>query len=306
MTKVFISYAHKDGDWVRNRLVPVLRAGGAAVLIDREQFRLGIQVLGQMDATQDQAEQHIIVFSSNYLASAACLHELKRAARTDPKFTAGRVLVVKRDATPLPKELAPPNPLRKPLYVTVTDKAEEAALDEVLQACGADLGTSVPAWLTARDEVAHLLGQRKSVNLITENGTKWRQLIEDVQEAALPDLGVVNLESYETVTRPALVEAIIKVLGGAPPQLSEITDLRELGRFLKARKEAILALTHFDMVRHRRHYSIDLFSTLRHCITDDRTLVVLIQSKSLFATLLPAGHPFSDIPIATVPLRATR
>jgi hypothetical protein len=45
--KVFVSYSHQQGDWVWDRLVPVLRAGGAEVLIDREQFTAGRALLSQ-------------------------------------------------------------------------------------------------------------------------------------------------------------------------------------------------------------------------------------------------------------------
>lgn len=39
MTKVFISYSHKQGIWVLDRLVPVLR-GGAEILIDTVRFQM--------------------------------------------------------------------------------------------------------------------------------------------------------------------------------------------------------------------------------------------------------------------------
>jgi len=84
MSKVFISYSHKQGDWVWGRLLPCLRAGGAEVLIDIERFKVGHAVVGQMDAVQDQADRHLLIFSPDYLSSPYCRHEMDRAIALDP------------------------------------------------------------------------------------------------------------------------------------------------------------------------------------------------------------------------------
>jgi hypothetical protein len=56
--KIFISYCHKQEDWVLRRLKPCLDAGGAEVLIDRDRFKAGIRTVRQMDAEQDQSGRH--------------------------------------------------------------------------------------------------------------------------------------------------------------------------------------------------------------------------------------------------------
>jgi hypothetical protein len=67
--KVFVSYSHAQSDWVQDRLVPVLEAGGASVFVDYRHFAAGHTVIGQMDKWQDQAERHVLVLSEQYVAS---------------------------------------------------------------------------------------------------------------------------------------------------------------------------------------------------------------------------------------------
>ncbi len=86
MTRTFISYCHQQGNWVWGRLSPCLKAGGAEVLIDRERFEVGKALIGQMDALQDQADQHLLVLSADYLSSPYCRHEMDRAIALDPDF----------------------------------------------------------------------------------------------------------------------------------------------------------------------------------------------------------------------------
>ena len=46
--RIFVSYSHKQGDWVWDKLIPCLRAGGAKPLADRDVFKAGRSVIGQM------------------------------------------------------------------------------------------------------------------------------------------------------------------------------------------------------------------------------------------------------------------
>ncbi len=94
--KVFISYNHKQVDWVKNRLVPCLEAGGAEALVDYKKFGAGKAIIGQMDATQDSADLHLLTLTEEYLASDYCQHEMNRAVARDPQFQKGVVLPVIR------------------------------------------------------------------------------------------------------------------------------------------------------------------------------------------------------------------
>ena len=133
--KLFISYSHRQSDWVVSDLKPVLTASGADVLIDADRFRSGKGVKGQMDGLQDQADLSLLVLTSDYLASDYCMHELRRAVAKDPDFTQGSTIPVFREASATPAELLGADPV---LYINLQDTRNEQAWDRLLKSCGAD------------------------------------------------------------------------------------------------------------------------------------------------------------------------
>lgn len=305
--KVFISYCSKQGPWVWDRLVACLRAGGAEVLIDRERFRPGKDVYTQMDDAQDKAHIHVLVLSEDYLNSKPCRHEMDRAIALDPDFQTGTVIPVMRENCKRPAKIAKPNPL----YVDLRHDKDAAKWRKLLTACGADLGTDAPAWLDARDEIREYLRRGDSVNLVVKGKVKWSELIADLTsetdpKGTVPALARVDLEPGSAASRHGLVKTIVRALGGKEPVPEEPDDLVEMDRFIAANSKSYLTLERFDWVAYRPQYGVDLFGTLRNLVTDQRKLVLMIQSRAPLQTLLPIDHPMSSefTSLKTVELRA--
>ena len=299
---VFVSYSWHQGDWVWERLVPVLRAGGAQILIDREQFEAARAIFRQMDDVQDRADLNVLVFSPEYLASKACQHEMKRAIARDPKFEKGITIPILRIDCKLPPAIQRPNPL----YVDLRDDGKPDPWELLLKTCKVDLGASAPEWLRAHDRVRLHLERGESVNLVVTGQARWRPLIDHLRDNSGLGLGVVRLESTETMHRPSLVQEILKQCGcpspGSVPDKPK--DLVLLGRALKALPGAArLALTSFDNVSHRLDdYGVDLFVALRD-LMQARKLILLVESRTPFANLVPHDHPLSQITINSVELK---
>jgi hypothetical protein len=297
---VFISYSHQQGGWVWDRLVPCLRAGGAEVMIDREQFEAARALRRQMDDVQDRAEINALVLSPEYLGSKFCKHEMSRAIRRDPKFERRTVIPIVRVSCDLPAAIRRPNPL----YVDLRDDQVAEPWKLLLDICCDGFGTPAPAWLKARDDVRRYLERGESVNLTVVGNVRWRPLIEQIRADRLADLGVVDLDDPDTFSRRGLVGAILDTCGSPTVVPDMPNDLAELKRVLMSRRVARVALAHFDRVSHRtQDYGLDLFVALRHLVMDSRKLVLLIQSRAPFATLLPQDHPLSSLDLKTVELK---
>lgn len=292
--KIFISYCHRQGDWVWQRLVPCLKAGGADVRIDVECFKAGFGVIGQMNVEQDGTDLSLLVLTPEYFERPDCLHEMRRAIARDPNFANGSTIPVIREACELPDDIKFP----KPLWVNLTNDNDTANWDKLLKACEADLGADVPHWLEVRDELLRALRNSQSVNLVV-NGSrdvrlKWKELLAHVaEELLLPQLGFVDLDRGLAATRPGLVEAIFSACDVKLSVPDAPRDLAVLDRAISERTLTRIALLHLDHVPNRLDYGIDLFSALRH-LTESRKLVLLAQSRTPLSALLPHNHPLSS------------
>ena len=290
--KVFISYRHQQTEWVRTTLYPVLTAGGAEVLIDYKEFGGGLAVRRQMMATQDKADIHLLVLTPEYLKSDYCVEEMQRAFALDPDFSKGIVLPVILESCELPLEIQE----HQPLYVNLAgNRQQDADAWKLLMGpCEADLGASVPNWVSALRRTTNALQTRKSVNLLVKRLPRWREFIEEVKRA-FPDMGIVDLESGKTATQRGLLGEILRVLVNYTGELPRKEEhLAVFERLLEAAPPAILALKHFDMVRERRYGAeLDLFSSLRYLVMEKRQLTLLVQSRAPFSTLVPKNHALS-------------
>jgi hypothetical protein len=181
----------------------------------------------------------------------------------------------------------------------------------LLRACGADLGTAAPDWLRARDEVVLHLERSQSVNLVVKGKVKCRELVRHVA-SEMPGstaFGIVDLDSAATVSRQGLVTAFLKACGLASVARSA-DGLEALNRISERGTVYRLAILHCDNIV-KRDYGPDLFSSLRYLTMDQRKLVLMVVSRSPFASLLaqtpsmPADYSSSPIDFKTVEVRGS-
>lgn len=297
--RIFVSYSHKQGEWVRDRLYPVLRAGGAEVLIDFDRFQAGIAVHRQMDSVQDQAEVHLLVLSPDYLASGPCVREMERAIATDPSFGKGCVLPVVRVDCAMPASIKAPDPI----YVKLMDDSNGDQWDLVTDRCGVDLKASAAEWLRVRGQVRDAMFDGRSVNLLVHGSPDRKGLIEQLR-VDLGRLAVVDLESGAAVGRRSLITEILGEIGIKGEARKPPDDLRDLHHGIVAASAPVrLAFRHFDVVKKRANgYKEDFFSALKHLV-EERKLVLLVESHAPYATLLPPANSLSKIQMKTVEMR---
>jgi hypothetical protein len=304
--RIFVSYSHKQSEWVHQRLIPVLRGAGGEVLVDIDHFLAGRRVKGQMDALQSSASRHVLVITADYVASDYCRHEMEQAIKCDPSFADGKVLPILQDGTPLPPELKGASGLgSEPIYVDLHDDKSADAWELLLKSCSITLpGVDAPSWLRTLDQTRTHLERGESVNLVVKNrNVDWRAWIDALAATRFKDIAVVDLGHPRAVPRNGLIGEILKATGrsnaAVPPPPN---DLPFLADAFENGSRSHLAFKHFDYVKDRVHYGADLFSSLRWLVMDARQLVLLAQTNVPIATLLPSKHELSVIDFKTVEL----
>jgi len=103
---VFISYSHKDGDWVRSWLLPRLEEAGLRVLIDYRDFEIGRPSLVNMERAIERSQRVLLVLSPNWLAHEWTAFEALLVQSDDPLSSRARILPILFADCDLPKRLA--------------------------------------------------------------------------------------------------------------------------------------------------------------------------------------------------------
>ena len=309
MAKVFVSYSHAQSAWVKNCLVPILRAGRVDLLVDWERFKVGTTVIGQMDVIQDQADVTILCLSGEYLTSRYCVHEMRRAISQDPMFVRGLdgrvklglVVPIRLDDADWPPEITTPNPL----FADFRNSSNEAdSWLSILDPCQVKLGMGAASWLTARDDVERYLKRGQSVNLLVQReGIAWEFLIDNIANERLPPMAWIDLQEPTTNTRHGLLNLILEKLGARENVRKAPNDLADFARIFGAMPTpSRIAVCNFDLAPHRRSYGLDLYASLRWMIAHTRQIILLVESRTPFNALLPRDNPLSKIDIKTVRL----
>jgi TIR domain len=311
MTNVFISYSHHQAIWVRQRLAPVLKAAGATLMLDVIDGEPGKSLTLQMNEWVGGADRIVAVMSEAYWKSAACQHEWMRALARDPDFSRGKTIIpVLREDCQLPDEITRANPL----YLKMIHDRVEDQWRKLLEACGGSLGTNVVDWLDALEEMVLHLERRKSVNLVASNPVKWKALIEAAGERLVGGLPSIDLNDPILSSRPALLNAWLKVLGvgGGAATSNENADIGAFSEVLRELPPLRTALHHFGLCRMRADFNSDFFNVLYHHTMTDRVkiagveqprLTLLLHTDKPLGVFMPKDNPVSKIDCASITLR---
>lgn len=102
----FISYSHRDADWVWEWLVPRLKAAGLTIATDQETFEIGVPSLINMENAVAASRHTILVLTPAYLASEWTMFEQILTQTHDPVGLRQRAIPVLLKPCDMPKRIA--------------------------------------------------------------------------------------------------------------------------------------------------------------------------------------------------------
>ena len=102
---VFVSYSHRDIEWVNKTLVPHLEARDFSVLIDKRDFRSGAIGVDEMQRAVEECRHTLVVLTPNYVKSDWGALESAMAQTLDPNAKWRTVIPILREDCDIPLRL---------------------------------------------------------------------------------------------------------------------------------------------------------------------------------------------------------
>ena len=308
IARLFVSYGVGQAGWVEDRLVPVLRAGGAdkpmlhagggEEVLDTERSAVGAQVARRLLRAMDDADRQIVVLSPDYVANISCVDQLKAMVAKDPDFRYGTVIPILRESCVLPEGIVIPDSA----LVDLRNERRGTAWDQLLGACRSDLAVNPLTWLKVRDEVLQHLAANRSVNLVLGPEIKDAPLLADLGER-LPGLTTIGLTGLKSATRRGLVTEILRLAGCTASVPLPPDDLELFDRYMETATTRRIILPAFDTVKHRFDFDQPLFESLAWTMKETPPrLVLLMVSELPLAELLLPNNPLIKLNLPTITL----
>jgi hypothetical protein len=102
----FMSYSHRDGEWVRDWLLPRLEEAGLRACIDFRDFEVGVPSLVNMERAVEQSRKTLLVLTPNWIESEWTNFEALLVQTEDPSGLRRRILPLMRERCQPPKRIA--------------------------------------------------------------------------------------------------------------------------------------------------------------------------------------------------------
>ncbi|MGH7494308.1 MAG: toll/interleukin-1 receptor domain-containing protein [bacterium] len=130
---LFISYSHRNKDWVQAWLLPELEGAGIKVCIDFRDFQPGVPMLHEMERAVIQSRKTLIVLTPDYLKSQPAAFETILVQATDPAAQYRRLIPLLLEPCELPLRI------RQLAYIDFTASSEAALqLQRLIEAIKGD------------------------------------------------------------------------------------------------------------------------------------------------------------------------
>ena len=136
---IFISYSHRDKQWVHGWLLPRLDAAGLRVCIDFRDFVPGLPILVNIERAVENSRKTLTVLTRDWVKSEWSDLESLLAQSGDPNARTGRMIPLQL------KPCKPPPRIRMLTYVDFTQQSEwEFQLQRLLAAIKDEIIASLP------------------------------------------------------------------------------------------------------------------------------------------------------------------
>jgi hypothetical protein len=136
---VFISYSHKDEEWVWQELLPRLKGAGLRVCIDMDCFEIGTPILTNIERAVDASRHTLLVLTPNWVGSEWADFESLLVGTSDPAGRRAKLLPL------MLSECAPPARIRSLTHADFRKpQSRDAQFSRLIQQVRSDAASPPP------------------------------------------------------------------------------------------------------------------------------------------------------------------